>query len=494
MQPPDNPARVPEETPSPKPAAIVLALLRKVRGGRQAELEFLPAALEVVETPASPIGRAIAGVIILFAIIAVVWASLGQVDIIITAQGKVVPTGRTKIIQPLESGIVKAIHVKDGDRVSEKQILVEIDRTASTAERNRIGHELLSSQLDVARLKALGDGLDAGIAVTDFTPPSDAPPYQIARTRAAMQAQANQQAAKLSALDQQILQKSAEMEEVATVIAKLTASLPLVEETASIRERVMKMEYGNRIAHLEAQIKLVETRHELTVQGRRAAEVAAAKKALEYQHEQTKAEYAQGISTDLAEAEQKVAQLSEDMTKAEKKMEDQLLRAPIDGTVQQLAIHTVGGVVTPAQALMVIVPADSHLEIEAMVLNRDIGFVEPGQTSEIKVDTFNFTRYGLLSGQVLDVSHDAVSREKPTNKPGAKTTGAFADSSEPQGQDLLYVARVSLDRSWMPIENRRVNLEPGMAVTVEIKTGTRRIIEYVLSPLWRYKQESLRER
>jgi hemolysin D len=182
------------------------------------------------------------------------------------------------------------------------------------------------------------------------------------------------------------------------------------------------------------------------------------------------------------------------MRKAEKKMEDQVLRAPIDGTVQQLAIHTVGGVVTPAQALMTIVPADSHLEIEAMVLNRDIGFVEPGQTSEIKIDTFNFTRYGLLFGQVLDLSHDAVLREKPGNKAEAKTTGAFADSSEPQGQELLYVARVSMDRNWMQIENKRVNLEPGMAVTVEIKTGTRRIIEYVLSPLLRYKQESLRER
>ncbi len=494
MQPTDHSAPVPAATPSPKPAATALPVRWKGRRRRKAELEFLPAALEVVETPASPIGRAIAGVIMLFAVIALVWASFGHVDVITTAQGKVVPTGRTKILQPLESGIVKAIYVKDGDRVSEKQILVEIDRTASTAERNRIGHELLSSQLDVARLKALGDGLDADIAVADFTPPSDAPPYQIARTRAAMQAQANQQAAKLAALDQQILQKGAETEEVATVIAKLKATLPLVEETARIRERVMQMEYGNRIAHLEAQLKLVETRHELVAQERRAVEVGAAKQVLEYQREQAKAEYAQGISSDLAEAEQKVAQLSEDMTKAEKKMEDQLLRAPIDGTVQQLAIHTVGGVVTPAQTLMAIVPADSHLEIEAMVLNRDIGFVEPGQTSEIKIDTFNFTRYGLLFGQVLDISHDAVSREKPASKPGAGATGAFADSSEPQGQELLYIARVSLNQNWMQIENKRVKLEPGMAVTVEIKTGARRIIEYVLSPLLRYKQESLRER
>jgi hemolysin D len=222
--------------------------------------------------------------------------------------------------------------------------------------------------------------------------------------------------------------------------------------------------------------------------------VAAAKQSLEYQREQARAEYAQGVTADLAEAEQKVAQLSEDLVKAEKRMQDQVLRAPIDGTVQQLAIHTVGGVVTPAQTLMAIVPADSRLEIEAMVLNRDIGFVEPGQSAEIKIDTFNFTRYGLLYGKVLDLSHDAIVREKPGGKTGASPASALADTSEPQGQELLYFARVALDQNWMQIENKRVNLEAGMAVTVEIKTGTRRIIEYVLSPLLRYRQESLRER
>jgi membrane fusion protein, hemolysin D len=493
MQPPKVSAPETEQTSAPKPPAVVVPLRVNRRSGRQAELEFLPAALEIVETPASPVGRAIAGVIILFAVIAAIWASLGHVDIITTAQGKIVPTGRTKIIQPLEAGMVTAIHVKDGDRVTKDQVLVEMDHVASTAERNRVGFELMNSQMDVARLKALADGLDAGI-VAEFKPPPDAPVYQIARTRAALRAQAAQQAAKLSALDQQILQKSAEMEETATIIAKLTASLPLVEETAGIREKAMRMEYGNRIAHLEAQLKLLETRHELTAQDHKSAEVEAAKQSLEFQREQAKAEYAQGVAADLAEAEQKVAQLSEDIVKAEKKMQDQILRAPIEGTVQQLAIHTVGGVVTPAQTLMAIVPADSHLEIEAMVLNRDIGFVEPGQSAEIKIDTFNFTRYGLLYGKVLDLSHDAIVREKPATKPGAAPASAAADSSEPQGQELLYFARVALDQNWMQIADKRVNLEAGMAVTVEIKTGTRRIIEYVLSPLLRYRQESLRER
>ena len=174
----------------------------------------------------------------------------------------------------------------------------------------------------------------------------------------------------------------------------------------------------------------------------------------------------------------------------------QTLTAPVDGTVQQLAVHTLGGVVTPAQALLVVVPADSHLEVEAMVPNRDIGFVHAGESAAIKVDTFNFTRYGLLHGEVLSVSQDAISRDKPQDKLAASApgSGAESDTSEPRSQELVYAARVSLDRAQMQVEERLANLAPGMAVTVEIKTGSRRVIEYLLSPLLRYRQGSLRER
>jgi len=162
--------------------------------------------------------------------------------------------------------------------------------------------------------------------------------------------------------------------------------------------------------------------------------------------------------------------------------------------VQQLAIHTVGGVVTPAQALLVVVPTDSRLEIEAMVSNRDIGFVHTGQQAEIKVDTFNFTRYGLLHGDVLAVSPDAIIRDRPQDRAGDRAPGAQNESSEPRGQELSYSARISLDRSKMQIDDRLVDLSPGMAVTVEIKTGSRRILSYLLSPLLRYRQEILHER
>ncbi len=203
------------------------------------------------------------------------------------------------------------------------------------------------------------------------------------------------------------------------------------------------------------------------------------------------------MSDELVKAEAKAAGLNQDLIKAERKTGLQQLTAPVDGTVQQLAVHTVGGVVTPAQALVVVVPADSRLEIEAMVSNRDIGFVKPGQSAEIKVDTFNYTRYGLLRGKVESLSADAVTPDKREDAPNARPTGLDKDAAaanDSGSREPVYSARVSLEKTSMIIDDQPTELAPGMAVTVEIKTGSRRIISFLLSPLLRYGHESLRER
>jgi hemolysin D len=464
-------------------------------GRKDTARQFLPAALEILETPASPAGRAIGATIILFFVLAVAWAVFGRVDIIATASGKIVPTGRTKTIQPLETGIVSAIHVQDGDKVTAGQVLIEFDRTVTQAERKHIAQDLVASQLDVARLAALRESFDTGTMPRDLVIPAGALDSDVARTRSSMKAQASEQLAKLASINRQIEQKEAESQSITATIAKIDASLPLVEQGAAIRRKAMEIQYGNHIAYLEAQTRLIEQQNERIVQQRRIVEVAAARQALEQQVEQTKSGYERQILNDLSDAEKKVAQLGQDLVKAERKAGEQILRSPIEGTVQQLVLHTVGGVVTPAQQLMIIVPADSHLEAEAMISNRDIGFVSPGQQAEVKIDTFNFTRYGLLQGKVVSVSQDAIVREKLGAKAGsAKAGGALSDSSEPDGQELVYSTRIALGQTQMQIEDRLVRLAPGMAVTIEIKTGTRRLIEYLMSPLLRYRHESLRER
>jgi hemolysin D len=466
------------------------------RWGRQdTARQFLPAALEILETPASPAGRAIGATIILFFVLALAWGVFGRVDIIATASGKIVPTGRTKTIQPLETGIVSAIHVQDGDKVAAGQVLIEFDRTVTQAERTHIAQDLVASQLDVARLAALRESFDAGTLPRDLAIPAGASDTDVARTRSSMKAQAAEQLAKLASIKRQIEQKEAESASITATIAKIDASLPLVEQGANIRRKAMEIQYGNHIAYLEAQARLVEQQNERIVQQRRIVEVAASRQALEQQIEQTRSGYERQILNDLSEAEKKVAQLGQDLVKAERKTGEQILRSPIAGTVQQLVLHTVGGVVTPAQQLMVVVPADSHLEAEAMISNRDIGFISPGQQAEVKIDTFNFTRYGLLQGKVVSVSQDAIIREKPGARSAqAKTGGALSDTSEPEGQELVYSTRIALDETQMQIEDKMVRLAPGMAVTVEIKTGTRRLIEFLMSPLLRYRHESLRER
>jgi hemolysin D len=454
------------------------------------ELEFLPAALEIVETPPSPIGRAIGATIIALFVLALLWASLGHVDIVATAAGKIVPTGRSKVIQPFETGVVRAIRVADGQTVSAGDVLIELDPTINQGETDHLRGDLQSAQLDIARLRAAL--ADTGDPLAAFQPPQDADPALAAVQRRFLVAQIAEHNAKIAALDGQKDQKQAELATIAATIDKLEAVIPNIQERVNIRKSLNQ--FGSQLQYFEVLQQLTESQQERLVQQSRYHEAQAALAAITDTRTQTEAEYRRTLFGELTEAERKAAGFAADLSKAQERTKLQLLTAPVSGTVQQLAVHTVGGVVTPAQTLLVIVPSDSRLEIEAMVSNRDIGFVHAGDAVEIKVDTFEFTRYGLLHGRVLSISSDSIARDAPADKSGDKPPGSSSATSEPKGQELTYAARISLDRTQMQVEDKMVNLSPGMAVTAEIKTGSRRIISYLLSPLMKYKQESLRER
>jgi hemolysin D len=451
------------------------------------ELAFLPAALEIVETPPSPIGRAIGATIIALFVLALAWATLGHVDIVATATGKIIPTGRSKVIQPFETGVVRAIRVANGQIVNSGDTLVELDPTINEGEINHIQSDLQSAQLDIARLNAALTDTDDPLAA--FRPPEGVDRALVAMQRQFLLAQISEHKAKIAALDGQRAQKEAELATISAAVNKLEAVIPTIEERVNIRKSLDQ--YGSRLQYFEVLQQLTESQQERLVQKSRLKEAQAAVAAIIETRGQTRAEYRRTLFGELTEAKRKAAGLAADLSKAEQRTKLQQLTAPVSGMVQQLAVYTVGGVVTPAQALMVIVPSDSQLEIEAMVSNRDIGFVHPGDEVQIKVDTFDFTRYGLLHGKVLSISSDSIVRDAPSDKSNEKPGGA---TSEPKGQELTYAARISVDRTKMQVEDKMVNLSPGMAVTAEIKTGSRRIIGYLLSPLAKYKQESLRER
>jgi hemolysin D len=465
---------------------------RRAQQRRGEELAFLPAALEIVETPPSPIGRAIGATIILVFCAALVWTWWGTIDIVASATGKILPGGRIKVVQPFETGVVRSIRVQDGQAVKAGDALIELDPTVSAAERDHMRNDLLAERLNIARLRAALAGGDD--PVTDFMPPADADPELVSTQRQLLLNQVTEHRAKIAALARQQAQKEAEQATTAATIHKLETIIPVIQSRVDIRKTLVEKELGSKLSYFEVIQLLVEQQEEFNVQKSHLKETEAAIAAIRETRGQAAAEYRHTLSDELAKAEQKANGLAQDLIKAEQRTRLQLLTAPVDGVVQQLAVHTVGGVVTPAQSLLVVVPSDSRLEIEAMVSNHDIGFVHPGQKAEIKVDTFNFTRYGLLHGQVLTVSQDAVIRDRQQDRSNDRALGTQHDTSEPKGQELNYSARISLDRTKMQIDDRLVNLSPGMAVTVEIKTGSRTILSYLLSPLLRYRQETLRER
>lgn len=475
----------------PARALRCVTALRLVRDRRSEELAFLPAALEIVETPPSPIRRAIAATIIALFCAALVWAWWGTVDIVASASGKIVTSGRTKIIQPFETGVVRAVYAQDGQAVKAGDVLIELDPTISGAESDRLAKELLAARLDVARLRALLSAGDDPAA--SFVAPAGASPAQIELHRTLLSHQLEEYRAKLANLDKQYQQAEASRAGAAAQVQKLTLSIPLLQKRVAAFKTLVDKGWGEVLQYLELSQDLVEHQQEFEAQKAKLAETGAVLDGLKEQKRQTEAEFRRTNYADLSQAEQKAAGAAAQLVEAQQHQRLQTLTAPVDGTVQQLAVHTVGGVVTPAQQLMAVVPADSRLEIEAMVSNRDIGFVGAGQAAEIKIDTFNFTRYGLLHGAVLSVSQDAIIHDRPDHA-SDRASDAAGDSSEPKGQELNYSARISLDRTAMQIDDRMVNLSPGMAVTVEIRTGSRRILSYLLSPLLRYRQEALRER
>ena len=255
--------------------------------------------------------------------------------------------------------------------------------------------------------------------------------------------QVGEQRAKLAALDRQKAQKEAELATVKATVAKLETLLPVLGERVEIKCMLYSHDTGSKASYLELYQALVELQQDLAIQKSRLGEPDAAVAAITQARVQAEAEFRRTQLADLVEAQRKAAGLREDLIKATQRTQLQLLTAPVDGTVQQLAVHTVGGVVTAAQALLIVVPTTAS-KVEAMLSNRDIGFVHPGQDAEIKIDTFNFTKYGLLRGKVLSVSQDAIARERPLDKSGDKPRGAQDSSSEPLGQELVFAARVSL--------------------------------------------------
>ncbi len=436
--------------------------------------EFMPAAIEIEKTPASPIGRTILYAIVLLFAIAVLWATFGKIDIVAVAQGKVIPSERVKIIQPLETAVIHLIHVEEGQAVKAGDPLVTLNTTITEADVRRFRREWQGTALKRIRLTALGNWF-ASADTDPLSLESDNP--ELTPHLGAQRSLLTQEVAELQASLENIQQESrrliAEKEMVNAEVRKNRRLLEVLNERVAAYDQLQQKGTGSRMDYLEVKQEQIEVEQNVSVELARINQLKASIRANDSKREMMISERYKLTLQELQELTVQEAVLREELLKAEQRSSNYLLKAPIDGTVQELAVTTIGGVVTPAQEIMKIVPESSAVEVEARFLNKDIGFIYPGQLAEIKVDTFNFTKYGVVDAELSDISGDAIQDEQ---------------------LGLVYKARLIPSESALQVGEKLVNLAPGMTVTAEVKTGQRRVIEFFLSPLLRYKQESLGER
>ncbi len=436
------------------------------------EAQFLPAALALRDTPVHPAPRVTLWLIMAFALIAVLWATFGRIDVVATAVGKIIPNDRTKLIQPMETAVVKAIHVRDGQEVRLGQVLIELDATTAVADSDRLDNEALTARLEAMRARAMLAALANGQS-PKLGEVSGADAARLINDQIQLSGQYQEYQARKLQLQSEVTRRRAELQATREQMIKLEQTAPIARQRAADYQRLVKENFMSQHGYLEREQERIELEQDLAGSRAKVNEIRAALAEAQQQQATLTAETRRQLLDQQNLAEQKAASLGQEWVKADQRGRLMRLTAPVAGTVQQLAISTVGGVVTPAQPLMVIVPKENVLEVEAMLPNKDIGFVNPGQDVEVKVETFPFTKYGTLHGTITQVSSDAIQDEK---------------------LGLIYSTRVKLAKDTIRVENKIVRLSPGMAVTVEVKTGKRRVIEYFLSPLMQVTSESLRER
>ncbi|PTT63982.1 HlyD family type I secretion periplasmic adaptor subunit [Stenotrophomonas sp. HMWF003] len=435
-------------------------------------LEFLPAHLELIERPVSPTARWTMAVLIAFFCIALLWSFLGHVDIVAVASGRTVVDSRTKVVQPSETAVVHRILVRDGQVVAAGEPLVELDATSTAADHSKAGETLFNARLAALRLRALSQAVQDGQAPV-FGAVEGLPPSRVEAELALARSQYDALQARRQNLLAVIEQRQAELHTTEAAIAPMEESARITRLRAEDYGRLVEGNYVGRHDYLLREQERIAADRDLAVQRNRAAEIRSSLVAAREELRVLVADFRQQTLDGLRTAEEQIGQATPELAKAGRRDRLMTLRAPVAGTVQQLAVHSVGGVVTPAQVLLAVVPSEDALEIEANVLNKDIGFVRPGQLVTVKVESFPYTRYGYLTGKVTSISHDAAQDEQ---------------------LGLVFPARIHLERSTLQIDGVKVNLSAGMTLSAEIKTGKRRVLDYLLSPLQRHVDESLRER
>lgn len=436
------------------------------------ERAFLPAAMALQETPPHPAPRRAAWVLCGLFLVALLWACLGQLDIVAVAQGRIIVSQRSKTLQPLETSVVKAIHVQDGAKVQAGQLLIELDATLTAADAARVAQERAAAWSEKLRAQAVLQSL-AGGPLPALKPVPELNADELAAARTQLRSDWSDIAAKQARLQAELSRRQAEIRTAEQTVAKLQTTLPLAQAREKDYQQLSTQGFMSSHAGQDRTRERIELERDLATAQARLQEAQAALKESDHGRLSFIAETERSWRDRLAQSDLKTRELGEESIKAQKRQALTRLTAPVAGTVQQLAVHTPGGVVTPAQVLLVLVPDDAEVTAEVVLENKDVGFVREGQQVEIKLETFPYTRYGTVAAEVRHISADAVNDEK---------------------RGAIFPATLVLQRHQLDVDGKTIKLAPGMNLTAEIKTGRRRVIDYLLSPLQQHVQESLGER
>ncbi len=475
----------------------------KVQHSR-ADHEFLPAALEILEKPASPVRIAFLWFICILATVTLLWTWFGTFDIVATAQGKVQPAGRVKIVQSLETGKTKSVPVTNGMQVKSGDMLVELDDTETRAEETAAIISLNAFQAEIARREAVLSviaewqqhdiwSVSRTLPLANFSLSADIPDYINKREQKIYQADLSQFSSTLNNLNAQRMQKQAEIESLTNAITAQKDLLATLTERVSMRSSLAQSKTGSRAHVIDALQQQQEATTTLTTQMGQLNTARAALNATTSEAAKLIDSFVADNAARQSEAARRVDELEQQVVKAEKRRKSMIIRSPIDGTVQASAINTTGQVVTTGTELMRIVPKNSPLEIEAYLPNRDIGFVKAGQEAVIKVEAFPFTRFGIIKGEVFRVATDAIPEPDAQQLEGSATkelNSLIPTGNAQRMQNLVFPITVTPGQK---TADQIISLDPGMTVTVEVNIGKRRILEYLFSPLVEVTSQAMRE-
>ncbi|QLB12962.1 hemolysin D [Bisgaardia hudsonensis] len=442
------------------------------------ENAFLPAHLELIDTPVSVLPRWVGRLIILFLLLAILWAWFGKVDIVVVAPGEITPSGRSKIIQPIETAVVKKVYVSNGEEVKKGQLLMELVALGAESDYSKSEEVLKAAKLSQLRQRALLNAID--IETSPILEEDEQSKLLFSndylffkQEQLLAQSQYTTWKAQKQKLKATIEQRKAEIKTTEIEVAKLQKMEKYNKELRDGMKKLYKQGHSSKQEYYVQESQFIELVNNLKIQQSKLNELNASLTQANEDYNYYVESFRRDILEQLRNANDSVTQFSFEVAKSKERQEFTEIRSPVEGTVQQLQTYTIGGVVTTAQSLMVIVPKQDYLEIEAMITNKDIGFVKTGQEVVIKIEAFPYTRYGYLTGKVKNISFDAIDNEK---------LGA------------VFATTIRINQSTMNIEGKSVELMAGMAVSAEIKTGKRSVIDYLFSPLKATIDESLRER